>query len=81
MTGQKDFSYKHAVAWVRHDFKNVKQCRFLDTVNSYKIVFPKCTPLQHNKMSFKSFEDLEGRGCYYEWDFYCLEKVEITDPD
>ena len=81
MTGKRHFFFKHAVAWVRHDFGKSKQSRLLDTVNASQIVFPKCSSNQLDVAHFNSYEDIEGHGCYFQWDFYYLEKTEIEDPD
>ena len=47
ITGTRDFTFKHAVAWVRNDFNEVKQIRFLNSVNACSIVFPSRTPSQN----------------------------------
>ena len=43
ITGTRDFPFKHAVAWVRNDLKDVRQLRFLDSVNACSLVFPSRT--------------------------------------
>ena len=50
-------------------------------MNASQVVFPKITSLQHDVENFNSFEDIEGYGCYYQWDFYFLEKTEIENED
>jgi hypothetical protein len=37
--------------------------------------------LQHGLTSFCTEDDLLGKGKYLKWEFFCLEKTVIEDPD
>ena len=81
MTGKINFSFKHAVSWVRNDFGKSRKVRFLDSVNSGTAVFPQASPNQHDELSFESWKDIEGEGRYFQWDFYHLEETLLEDED